>query len=444
MTEVFSPYELCTLAESLDPDEHVIVTYWIQTSTQTDILAKAVALAVEQSSGTWTDVAYETEELKARYAAKVVGVYGAPDYELIATLPADDGKRDYILRIAFPWHNFGDNLPMLLSTIIGNISSMPYLKVLDIDFPRAFAECFQGPKFGIKGIREYLGVLGRPLLNSMIKPCTGFPPEVGAELLYQAAAGGADWIKDDELLAPDIAICPLDERVRQYMEAASRADQEKNGKTLYTVNITAGPERLKENAQRALDAGANALMVNVAAIGLGALRDLAEDPNITVPLMAHTCFQGTMSSSPHSGLASGLAAKLARMAGADLYLNVAPSAKFNALRDKFLQIHQALTRPFYHLKPTFPLVGGGLHPGMIPYLIGLVGIDFVAGAGGAVHGHPQGSRAGARAMRDAIDAACRGQDLLEAAKESEALQAALDKWGLYSETDFARLYTIVS
>jgi len=444
MAEVSSPYELCTLAEGLDPEEHVIVTYWVQASTQTDMLAKAVALAVEQSSGTWTDVPYETEELKTRYAAKVVGIYGAPDHELIATLPTDDGQRDYILRVAFPWHNFGDNLPMMLSSVIGNVSSMPYLKVLDIDFPRAFAERFQGPKFGIAGIREYLGVFGRPLLNSMIKPCTGFPPEVGAELLYQAAAGGTDWIKDDELLAPDIAICPLDERVRQYMKAASRADKEKSGKTLYTVNITAAPGKLKENARRALDAGANALMVNVAAIGLGALRDLAEAPNITVPLMAHTCFQGTMSSSPHSGVASALAAKLARLAGADLYLNVAPSAKFNALREKFLQIHHALIRPFYHLKPTFPLVGGGVHPGMVPYLIELVGTDFVAGAGGAVHGHPQGSRAGAKAMRDAIDAACRGEDLFEAAKKSEELQMALDKWGIYSETDFARLYTIDS
>lgn len=76
MAEVSSPYELCTLAEGPDSEEHVIVTYWVQASTQTDILAKAVALAVEQSSGTWTDVPYETVELKTRYAAKVVGIYG--------------------------------------------------------------------------------------------------------------------------------------------------------------------------------------------------------------------------------------------------------------------------------------------------------------------------------------------------------------------------------
>lgn len=37
----------------------------------------------------------------------------------------------------------------------------------------------------------------------MIKPCTGYTPEVGAKLFFEAAAGGVDIIKDDELIGGD-------------------------------------------------------------------------------------------------------------------------------------------------------------------------------------------------------------------------------------------------
>ena len=67
--------------------------------------------------------------------------------------------------------------------------SMPFLKLLDIDFPESFVKDFQGPKFGIEGIRKYLGAENRPLLNNMIKPCTGHTTEVGAKLFFEAAAG---------------------------------------------------------------------------------------------------------------------------------------------------------------------------------------------------------------------------------------------------------------
>ena len=54
-------------------------------------------------------------------------------------------------------------------------------------------------------------------------------------------------------------------------------------------------------------------------------------------------------------------------------------------------------------------------------------------AGGAIHGHPMGAAAGARAFRQGIDAVCRGESLEEAGREFEELGAALRLWGIYSE-----------
>ena len=64
--------------------------------------------------------------------------------------------------MAFPWVNFYDNIPLMLSSVIGNISSMPNLKLVDLEFPKAYVKQFKGPKFGVQGMRQYLGVAGAP------------------------------------------------------------------------------------------------------------------------------------------------------------------------------------------------------------------------------------------------------------------------------------------
>lgn len=434
--------QLSIIWEGLEQEEYVVASYVVGAGIQGDIVAKSVALAVEQSTGSWISVPSETGEVRHKHAAKVIGIYGIPDYELISSLPREEKLRLYLIRVAYPWVNFGSNLPLMLSMVVGNISSMPNLKLVDLEFPSSFVNQFKGPKFGVQGIRDLLGVHDRPLLNNMIKPCTGISPQVGAELLYQAARGGVDWVKDDELIAGDLPFSPLRERVSTYMDAARRADAEKGERTLYTVNITDQPAQFLENALQAQEAGANALMVNVFAVGLAALRELAEDDRVQLPIMAHTCFGGAMTSSPISGVGSVVAAKLARLAGADIYLNVAPSAKFNALQDKFVRIQQVSASPFYHIRPIFNLAGGGVTPGMVPYLMGKLGLDFVIGAGAAIHGHPMGPGAGASAFRQAIQAVLSGDDIAKASEDKPELKVALERWGIYGQDDYTHLYDI--
>lgn len=440
MTAAYDPI-LYPTWEGINPEDYVVATYVISAGSHADLVGKAAAIGIEQTTGSWTEVAKETREVREKYAAKVVGLYSVPDYELIAHMPKDQ-PRQFVLRLAYPWVNFYDNIPLMLSTVIGNISSMPNLKLVDLDFPESFTRQFKGPKFGVAGVREVLGVKERPLLNNMIKPCTGITPEVGAELFYEAAAGGVDWIKDDELIGGSPAFSPVVERVKAYMAAARKADKEKGEKTLFTVNITDEVGRLRDNAYRAIEAGANAIMVNVFGIGWSALRMLAEDPNINVPIMAHSCFGGAMTVSPTQGMSTEVAQKLVRLAGADLILNVAPSAKFNALFEKFIRVYQVASSPLHNIKPCFTMVGGGVTPGMVPYLMQNLGNDFIIGAGAGIHAHPMGPKAGGKAFRAAIDAVMHGVDIRKAAETSPELQAALDVWGVYGVDDYAKLYQI--
>lgn len=426
--------EIFSSLDGIDRDDYVVATYYYESESR-DLLKNIAEVGLEQTTGTWIGVPEETPEVRKNHAARVLGVYEIPDYEM--DVPPDIDRRTCVAQIAFPHINFGPQIPMLLSTVIGNISMMGRLKLLDLAFPERFVAAFSGPKFGIDGIRKRLNIEKRPLLCNMIKPCTGIPPAVGAKLFYEAAVGGVDIVKDDELIA-DAPFSHIEDRVKAFMAAEKRAYEEKGERTLYAVNITDRVDKLRENAQKALEAGANSLMLNYLTVGISALRMLAEEQSIQVPILAHLDFAGTMYESPNSGISSHLVlGKFPRLAGADMVVYPCPYAKFRFIREKHLKIALAHRMPLFHLKPIFPMPGGGVHPGMLPTLTEDLGTDWIMSAGGAIHGHPMGATAGAIACRQAIDAMMANVPLKEATKEHRELKAAIDAWGILGNPDAA-------
>ena len=313
-------------------------------------------------------------------------------------------------------------------SVVGNISMGGNIKLLDVRFSEKYVAGFKGPNFGIDGVREILGVPRRPLLNNMIKPCTGYPLELGANLFRDAALGGCDIIKDDELIA-DASFNSVEGRVKRYMEIEKQVYEETGEHTLYTVNITDSVPKVFENAKRAVELGCNALMVNYLAVGLPVMHALAEDTSINVPILAHMDIAGAMYMSPLHGVSSHIVlGKLPRLAGADVVVIPAPYGKAPVIPDKFRNVAKNLTFPLYHLKPTFPMPSGGITQSMVPKAVADLGTDIVIGSGGGIHGHPQGPVAGGKAFRQAIDAVMQGISLEEYAKDHPELDVVLKLW----------------
>jgi 2,3-diketo-5-methylthiopentyl-1-phosphate enolase len=403
------------LPEGIGKD-YIIATYYMSFPKMLSINDISQIMAIEQSTGTWIPVPGESPDVRKKHVAKVIGIYEVPDYEFM--IPDEVRWREYIVQIAFPFDNIGSTISMLFTAVIGNISMAGKVKLLDLKFPEKYVKGFKGPKFGIEGVRKVLGVYDRPLLNNMIKPCTGFPPDLGAKLTYEVARGGVDIVKDDELLG-NRPFNSVEERVTKYMEAIDKANEEKGEKTLYAVNISDDIPDVFENADRAVELGANCLLVNYLATGLPVLRKLAEDPSIKVPIMAHMDCAGIYYESPFSGIRSDLIlGKLPRLAGADIVVYPAPYGKAIFPEEKYLAVAKSLIYSFYDIKPVFPMPSGGIVPSTVPKLIQTLGKDVVVAAGGGIHAHPDGPAAGARAFRAAIDAAVKGEDLRKYAEEN--------------------------
>jgi len=195
-------------AEHLFGKGYIIATYYLETDPDEDIVARAASFAVGQSVGTWVPVPGITREMLERHMGRIVAIYDLPPVELEPDLPAD--QRAFLIQIAFPEANFGPQFPMLLTTLLGNdVSTATQLKLVDLALSPSFVAGFGGPKYGSAGLRRHLGIPERPILLNMIKPCTGFGPEVGAQFFAESARGGVDIIKDDELLGNTSSLSTL-------------------------------------------------------------------------------------------------------------------------------------------------------------------------------------------------------------------------------------------
>jgi 2,3-diketo-5-methylthiopentyl-1-phosphate enolase len=402
--------------------DYLVATYYLETENMgEDLYEYAKNIALDQSAGTWTSVSGETSEMMAKYGAKVVGVYST----------SSETSNSCITRIAYPTVNFPPEIPMILTTVIGNVSAQKGVKLLDIEIPDAFLKEMPGPILGVSGIRKQLKAPKRPLIGAILKPCIGVEPEVSAEGAAAAAAGGVDVIKDDELLS-EPGYSPMVKRVSAVMKHIEQLKMDKT--ILYTVNITG--KNLLDRAERAIEAGANALMVNHFTLGWGIVEDLIKnlrDKGYEVPVLGHLAGAGAAYMSKNSGISASLiCGKLPRLLGLDMSLVYPNQGRFGFSTNELIKIHSALTGDFKDVTKSLPMVAGGLHPGKVPYLVDLLGNDILLQAGGGIYGHPRDATAGAKAMLQASKAVQEGKSLEDAAKENKELEEAINHWGVYN------------
>jgi len=421
---------IVVMEEGLDLSSYVVGTFLIQGPSSDDMLQRAASFAVEQTVGRGIFSMPELNHLLHERGGKVIGLIPVPDHETRVTRQAGEWQR-WIARIAFPVENTGFQIPMLLNAVLSDISMGGMVKMVDLEMGDRFVEAFQGPKYGAEGIRRMTGTLEshRPLICTILKPCAGMTAKEASDIFYQQALGGSDFIKDDELMAYSGDL-KLEDRVRAVVAAEKRAFEQTGEHSIYLAHITDRPDRMRDNALRAIEAGAPGLMLTPLTTGIGALQMLAEDPNIQVPLFAHPGGLGSVSWSPDFGISEHIyVSKLFRLAGADMVAVPVPYGKFTHMREKFLRMFKLHSSPMKNIKTVFTQTGGGVTPVNSYAILQDIGSEVMLVAGGSIQQHPQGVVAGIRAMRQAIQAYLDKVPLAEAARQHPELGAAYEKWG---------------
>lgn len=396
----------------------MIATYYVE--SELTLPEAGEQIAIEESIGTWTEVTTTTAWIREKLPAKV--------------FMWESGSKG-VVSIAFPNELFDvetGGIPNILSIVAGNLfglSALKNVRLLDVEFPEEIANAFPGPKFGIEKVREIMGTLKdrRPHLGTIIKPKVGLNPKQTAEVAYEAAMGGVDLIKDDETLTNQ-KFCPLEERVANVMEAVDKAKKETGKNVFYAVNVTANIDQVMKLADIAIEHDANMLMVDVLTAGFSAVQMIAKDPSINVPLHIHRTMHGAITRNPKHGIHMMVIAKLVRIAGGDQLHTGTAAGKMEKAVKEVRKVNDFLRSEWHGLQNVLPVASGGIHPGIVPLNIEILGGDLVINAGGGIHGHPLGTRAGAKAMRQAIDAYMKRIPVKEYAETHEELRRALEVW----------------
>lgn len=396
----------------------VIATYLVH-SIDDNFEKKAEGIALGLTVGSWTDLPQLEQQQLKKHKGRVVSV---------ENVGSSGSRTKGIIRIAYPAANYSPDLPAILTTAFGKLSLDGEIKLVDLEFSPELTAHFSGPKFGTEGIRQLTGVQGRPFVMSIFKGILGKDLDFLLTQLEHQARGGVDFVKDDEILFEN-ELTPFEQRIVRGREVLEHVFSETGHRTRYAVNLTGRTFDLRDKARRATELGADMLLFNVYAYGLDTLQSLAEDPEISIPIMAHPAVSGAFTPSRKYGLSNQLAlGKLLRLAGADFSLFPSPYGSVALEKGETLQIADALQAPGL-LKTTLPVPSAGIHPGMVPQLIEDFGVNSVINAGGGVHGHPAGSAAGGKAFRQAVDATLSRTTLSEAAQTNEELRQALELWG---------------
>jgi ribulose-bisphosphate carboxylase large chain len=303
---------------------------------------------------------------------------------------------------------------------------------------------FLGPQFGLEGIRKLLKVNKRPLTSLVAKPSMGMNPEEYSKTAYLAWLGGMDFFRDSDNFTND-ELNKFEERLSFTIKAREKVEKHHGEKKVFIPNITAETRDMLRRTKKVYDHGSEHILINVSATGWGALqtlRDITDDLKIAIHVQ--NILPASMTRDPKNGISMLVASDIARLLGVDqLYIGsviegVNPMEKEILMEPEIFSKFTSHKDPrlkdeIYGLNSVMPVTGGGIHPGIIPELMKAFGDnDFVMHFCDTVYMHPDGTRDGSAAMRQAIDATLKAIPLKVYAKNHIELWESLKQWGSHS------------
>ncbi|MEW6529138.1 MAG: ribulose-bisphosphate carboxylase [Candidatus Micrarchaeota archaeon] len=439
--------------------EYLLTVFHLVSGEKLNILQAAAEVAAESSTGTNFEVTTETSFSR----------------KMNALVYAVDLKKNLVW-IAYPWRLFDrrGNVQNILTYIAGNIFGMKEisaLRLLDVWFPSAMLEQYDGPNYTLDDMRKYLNVYDRPILGTIIKPKMGLTSAEYAEVAYNFWVGGGDFVKNDEPQA-DQDFCPYENMVKHVKEAMDKAVKETGRKKVHSFNVSSADfdtmiKRCEIIMNAGFEPGSYAFLIDGITAGWMAVQTLRRRyPNVFIHFhrAAHGAF--TRPENP-IGFSVLVLSKFARLAGASgIHTGTAGVGKmkgspeediiaannilhFKGIGHFFEQnwskipedsknaaklVHQDIAHKvilsddsWRGMKKCCPIISGGLNPVLLKLFIDVMGgIDFITTMGAGCHAHPKGTKAGAMALVQACDAYKKGIDIKEYAKKHRELADAIE------------------
>ncbi len=290
----------------------------------------------------------------------------------------------YIVSISYRTDITEFSIPQFFNVLFGNISLKNNIKISDIIFADSFFSVFKGPNYGIEGIRKLIGVYGRALTCSALKPM-GLSVDGLSKLASSFAIGGIDFIKDDHGISNQ-KFHPFKERVSRCQDAVEKVNADREHKTLYFPMVSGKFEEIEEQVQYVLKEGIRGILIAPMLVGLDTVRYISDKYNLII--MTHPALTGTYFHDPSHGIQSSvLLGTLFRMLGSDISVFPHAGGRFYLTEKDCLAISNSLRCTNGSWQNAFPCPAGGIHMDKITEINDTYGVDTVLLIGGSLMQH---------------------------------------------------------
>jgi ribulose-bisphosphate carboxylase large chain len=372
-------------------DTHFFVTYELVAKDNSNIDKAAWELAIGQSVGNPNlRNKWESESLFLNHSCKIVKSNASTN----------------IVEIAFPYINLDwdtDGVSQLLCMIQGgqsDIENVYRCRVLKLEAPKLKV---LSPKYGLSGLKESRKAQDRPLVGGILKPKTGISKETLLDMVKEMVDGGLDFIKEDEILS-NPSFCKIEDRVSLISNYLAT----KTNPPIYSVCINSDPAYVLDRVKLVHKLGGNSVHINFWS-GLGVYKSIRE---LDLPIFIHfqrSGIENITNPSNRYSISWEVICQLAGMSGVDS-IHAGMIGGYSSNNDETLQVISTLQK--YNV---IPALSCGMHPGLVTSIKNRIGTGWMANSGGAIHAHPSGTKAGAKAMLQATTEQY-GQEFGEAVK----------------------------
>jgi len=417
--------------------EYLLAVFHMVPDKSLNILQAACEIAAESSTGTNFLVQTETPFSK----------------KMNALVYQFDEKKNLVW-IAYPWRLFdrGGNVQNILTYLVGNVLGMKQvstLRLIDVWFPSTMLEQYDGPSYTLDDMKKYLGIKNRPVLGTIIKPKMGLTSSEYAEVCYDFWTGGGDFVKNDEPQANQ-DFCPYDKMVKHVKEAMDKAVKVTGKKKVHSFNVSAADfdtmiERCELIRAAGFEPGSYAFLIDGITAGWMAVQTLRRKyPDVFIHF--HRASHGAYTRPENPiGFSVLVLSKFARLAGASgIHTGTAGVGKMKGSPEEDITAAKGILKLLakghifsqswskvqsndkemlklvnednvHHLileddswrgiKKCAPIISGGLNPTLLKPFIDVAGtVDFITTIGAGCHAHPDGTKAGATALVQSLEA----------------------------------------
>lgn len=419
---------------SIDGEPRIIVHYRMVPTQGLTLEQAAARVSMITTLRTMRQLPFETREIRREQAGLVISTQ-------------DTGQ----VEIAYPLEicTSGEGLTQLYTVMAAGVeyNYTDALWVDSIELPRQFVERYQGPRFGIKGIRTLFNVYDRAIVGVSVKPRVGVPIQQIADACQASLIGGLDFVVDDMFLADPPGELSFAKRVATFVKVVRDAAARTGEHKLYFANVSSAPFRAHRYASIAMSEGVDGLVINAYAMGFDGVDEMLRLGTITLPIITtnmgsgmlsrQTFVNGTLRS---SGISEEVTSTISRLVGADaVHAGTSSSECFG--NEAWGPATRTLNTPWLHLATCFAVAEGDLTIANVWENIRSLGPDVMLEVASGIYSYPGGpERAGSSFRLLAANLASHmspeeaREKIFDLANKNRHLKSGLDYFG-YSPSE---------